>query len=159
GAVVPLRYGKWVTTSGAVTQIVLLTFFTCSVGAYGLQHGAHGIHVADLGPSWAVFIAVVPVLLFSFVGIELPASAAEEMHDPRRDIPVAIGRAGVALLLMYAIPILAVLVVLPADRITSLHGLIDAMKQVLTVYGGTAGDGSIALAGAGLWLGRIAGVA
>jgi selenocysteine lyase/cysteine desulfurase/amino acid transporter len=159
GAVIPLRYGKWITTSGAITQIVLLTFFTCSVAIYGMQHGVHGIHIGDLGPSRAVFIAVVPVLLFSFTGIELPASAAEEMRDPRRDIPVAVGRAGIALLLMYAIPILAVLIVLPTDRITSLHGLIDAFEQVLTVYGGsTAGDGA-ALSGAGLWLGRIAGIA
>ena len=83
-----------------------------------------------------MFIAVVPVLLYSFVGIELPSTAGEEMVDPRRDIPVAIGRAGVGQLLMYAVPILAVLVVLPAEQITSLHGLIDAMKTVFTVYGG-----------------------
>ena len=34
------------------------------------------------------------------------------------------------------IPILAVLVVLPAEQVTSLGGLIDAMKTVFTVYGG-----------------------
>ena len=38
---------------------------------------------------------------------------------------------------MYGIPILAVLVVLPARSITSLHGLIDAMRTVFTVYGGS----------------------
>ena len=37
---------------------------------------------------------------------------------------------------MYGIPILAVLIVLPSGQITSLHGLIDAMKTVYTVYGG-----------------------
>ena len=34
---------------------------------------------------------------------------------------------------MYGVPILAVLVVLPAEQVTSLHGLIDAMKTVFTV--------------------------
>jgi glutamate:GABA antiporter len=153
-AVVPLRYGKWVPTSGAIGQIGLLLFFTLSVGVYGLRHGVHGIGVTDLAPSGAVFIAVVPVLLYSFVGVELPTTAAEEMRNPRRDIPVAIAIAGIGQALMYGIPILAVLIVLPPDRITSLHGLIDAMKTVFTVYGGNvAANGSVTLTGLGLWTG------
>jgi amino acid transporter len=154
GAVVPLRYGKWVPNSGAIGQIALLTFFTVSVAVYGARHGVHGIQVADLAPSRAVFIAVVPVLLYSFVGVELPSTAGEEMRDPRRDIPVAIARAGIGQVLMYGVPIMAVLIVLPPEAITSLHGLIDAMKTVFTVYGGSvAADGSVTLTGAGQLLG------
>jgi amino acid transporter len=78
------------------------------------------------------------------------------MRDPRRDIPVAIARAGIGQALMYAAPILAVLVVLPTEQVTSLHGLIDAMKTVFTVYGGSvAADGSATLTGAGQLLGWL----
>jgi amino acid transporter len=154
-AVVPLRYGKWIPTSGALGQIALLAFFSASVMIYGLQHGTHGIAIEDLTPTRAVFIAIVPILLYSFVGVELPSTASEEMRDPRRDLPVAIARAGIGQALMYGIPILAVLIVLPAEQITSLHGLIDAMQTVFTVYGGSLGtDGSVTLSGAGLILGR-----
>ena len=154
GAIIPLRFGKWIPTSGAIAQIALLAFFTGSVVSYGARHGVHGISAADLTPSRAVFIAIVPVLLYSFVGVELPSTAAEEMVDPRRDIPVAICRAGIGQALMYGIPILAVLIVLPAGQITSLHGFIDAMQAVLTSYGGSiAADGTPALAGWGLLLG------
>jgi glutamate:GABA antiporter len=154
GAVVPLRYGKWLPTSGAIGQIGLLAFFTLSVALYGARHGIHGIAVGDLTPTSATFIAVVPVLLYSFVGVELPSTAGEELRDPRRDIPVAIARAGIGQALMYGLPILAVLVVLPAEQVTSLTGLIDAMKTVFTVYGGSvAADGSVALSGAGQLLG------
>jgi amino acid transporter len=154
GAIVPLRFGKWIPTSGAVGQIALLAFFTVSVVLYGVRHGAHGISIVDLSPSRAVFIAIVPVLLYSFVGVELPSTAAEEMVDPRRDIPVAICRAGVGQALMYGIPILAVLIVLPAGQITSLHGLIDAIQTVLTGYGGSvAADGTATLTGWGQLLG------
>ena len=160
GAIVPLRIGKWVPTSGALTQIVLLSFFTITVVVYGAQHGLHGISVGDLRPTYLGFIAVAPILLYSFVGIELPTSAAEEMVDPRRDIPAAIGRAGVGQLLMYAVPILAVLLVLPAAQVTSLHGLIDAMKTVFTVYGGSvAPDGSATLTGAGVVVGDVCALA
>jgi amino acid transporter len=156
-AVLPLRYGKWVPTSGALGQVLFLAFFTATVAIYGLRHGLHGIGATDLAPSRAVFIAVVPVLLYSFVGVELPTTAAEEMRDPRRDIPVAIARAGIGQAVMYGVPVTAVLVVLPADHITSLHGLTDAMKTVFTVYGGSAAaDGSVRLTGAGQGLGWAA---
>ncbi len=158
GAVLPLRWGKWVPASGAVGQIVLLMVFTLSVVLYGVRHGMQGLSLHDFSPTGAVFIAVVPVLLYSFVGVELPTTAAEEMHDPRRDIPAAIGIAGVAQALMYGVPILAVLVVLPPERITSLHGLVDAMKTVYTVYGGTVGATSVTLSGAGAVLGSVSAV-
>jgi glutamate:GABA antiporter len=126
------------------------------VVGYGLRHGVHGIGIGSMAPSGAVFIAVVPVLLYSFVGVELPTAAAEEMKDPRRDIPAAIARAGIAQVLMYGVPLLAILVVLPAGQVTSLHGFIDALATVLTVYGGRiAADGSAALQGAGQVLGWI----
>ena len=117
-------------------------------------NGVHGIGASGFVPSTRTFIAVVPILLYSFVGIELPAAAAEEMHNPKRDIAAAIGRAGVAQAVMYGVPILAVLLVLPATAITSLHGLIDAMKTVFTVYGGSVAlDGTPVLSGAGAVLG------
>ena len=157
GAVIPLRLGKWLPTSGAIGQMVLLSFFTVSVVLYGLRHGIHGIGIGDLAPSTAGFIAVVPILLYSFVGIELPTTAAEEMRDPRRDIPAAIARAGLGQALMYGLPILAVLIVLPTGQITSLTGLVDAMKTVFTVYGGSVdADGAATLTGAGQALGAVA---
>jgi amino acid transporter len=156
GAIVPLKYGKWLPSAGAIGQIALLSFFTVSTVVYGATHGFHGIALGEFAPSWGVFIAIVPILIYSFVGIELPSSAAEEMVDPRRDIPVAIGRAGVGQLLMYAVPILAVLLVLPLDRLSSLHGLIDAMRTVFTVYGGSvAPDGSVTLTGLGAVVGAV----
>jgi amino acid transporter len=61
---------------------------------------------------------------------------------------------------MYAIPILAVLLVLPAERISSLNGLVDAMKTVFTVYGGqVAVDGTATLDGAGSVIGGMCAIA
>ena len=50
GAIIPLRLGKWVPTSGAIGQIVLLAFFTVSVVLYGARHGVHGISAATSAP-------------------------------------------------------------------------------------------------------------
>ena len=66
GAVVPLRFGKWVPTSGAIGQIVLLAFFTATVVAYGVRarrprprgrrHGSdlRGVHRRRAGPALLV---------------------------------------------------------------------------------------------------------
>jgi amino acid transporter len=82
------------------------------------------------------------------------------MRDPARDVPAAVGRAGVLTVVLYAVPITAILAVLPTDRITSLGGFVDAMRSVFTVYGGhVAPDGTPVLDGAGAVLGGLAAAA
>jgi glutamate:GABA antiporter len=157
---VPLRYGKWVPGSGALTQIALLGFFTVSAVGYGVRHGVHGFTLGGLAPTPQAFFAVVPVLLYSFIGAELPSSAGEEMRDPRRDVPAAILQAGIAQTVMYAVPVVAVLAVVPERQLTSLGGFVDALRTVLTVYGGSVGpDGVVALTGTGAVLGQVTAVA
>jgi amino acid transporter len=55
---------------------------------------------------------------------------------------------------MYGVPTLAILLVVPSSQLTSLHGFIDALRTVLTVWGGDVhADGTVALSGAGRALG------
>ena len=60
-----------------------------------------------------MFIVAAPVLVYNFIGFELPSTTAEEMRDPQRDIPTAIARAGALTAILYCIPILAIVLVLP----------------------------------------------
>ncbi|MGC0328430.1 amino acid transporter [Streptomyces sp. SAI-170] len=152
-----VRIGKWVPITGAVARIVLLGFFLVSVVVYAVRHGVHALPAGDFAPTYAGFVALVPVLIFNYVGFELPSSAAEEMRNPRRDIPLSILRSGFAALLLYGGPILGILFVLPGERIGSLGGFIDACKAVFTVYGGSiAADGTVTLTGFGAVCGGIA---
>ncbi|MET9955095.1 APC family permease [Streptomyces sp. NPDC006339] len=152
-----VRIGKWVPIAGAVARIVLLGFFLVSVVVYAVENGVHTLPAHEFTPTYAGFVALVPVLIFNYVGFELPSSAAEEMRNPRRDIPLSILRSGLASLLLYGGPILGILFVLPGDRIGSLGGFIDACKAVFTVYGGSiAADGTVTLTGAGAVFGGIA---
>ncbi|MFD0331015.1 APC family permease [Streptacidiphilus monticola] len=152
-----VRLGKWVPIAGAVARIVLLGFFLVSVAVYAARHGVHGLTAHDFTPTYAGFVGLVPVLIFNYVGFELPSAAAEEMRDPRRDIPLSILRSGLASFVLYGGPVLGILFVLPARQIGSLGGFIDACKAVFTVYGGNvAADGTVTLTGAGSVLGAIA---
>ena len=103
--------------------------------AYAAGHGIHGLAAGDLAPTWAVFVLVAPVLVYNFLGFELPSAAGEELRDPARDVPASIVRAGALTCALYAVPVLAIVLVVPADRITGLTGFIDALASVFVVYG------------------------
>ncbi|MFI7336464.1 APC family permease [Streptomyces sp. NPDC050085] len=152
-----VRIGKWVPIAGAVARIVLLGFFLVSVVVFAAEHGVHALPAGEFTPTYAGFVALVPVLIFNYVGFELPSSAAEEMTNPRRDIPLSILRSGLAAVLLYGGPILGILFVLPGKEIGSLGGFIDACKAVFTVYGGSvAADGTVTLTGLGAVFGGVA---
>jgi amino acid transporter len=157
-AILSFGIGKWIPTIGAWVRMVVLSFFTLTVIIYAFSHGVHGVSGGDFSPTWAVFIAAVPVLFFNYVGFELPNAAGDEMKDPQKDVPFAVLRSAVGTMLLYGAPLLSILLVLPASKISSLGGFIDAMKTVFVVYGGhTTADGTT-LTGAGKLLGDLAAI-
>src|SRR5579864_1336184 len=138
-AIIALRYGKWIPNFGAFLRLIVLGFFSLTVIIYGIKHGVAGFSVSDMSPTRAVFFGLVPILLFNYVGFELQNGAAEEMQDPQRDVPLSVLRSGITGVLMYVVPILCIILVLPAKQVTSIGGFIDAVKLVFTgVYGGAA---------------------
>jgi amino acid transporter len=154
-AVLSFQIGKWITTVGAFARFLLLGLFTVSVILYGLTNGVHGLGAGDFVPTAGGFVALVGVLLFNSVGFELPSSAGEEMTDAARDVPFGIARSAVASFLLYAVPILGILLVLPVSNVTNLSGLVDALKRVFTVYGGSVSHGTPVLTGFGAVLGAV----
>jgi amino acid transporter len=159
-AIVSFKYGKWIPTLGAIARVVVLGFFTLSVILFAAKHGLHGFGASSFSPTWPLFVALVPVLFFNYVGFELPNAAGEEMKNPQRDIPFAVARSVVGAVVLYGGPILAILIVLPTGQITGLGGFLDAIKAVFTVYGGhVAKDGTATLTGAGQFLGYVACIA
>jgi amino acid transporter len=161
--VVSLRHGRWVTFVGSCARLVLLALFTLSVVLYGVIHSFHGARLPHLAPTFEGLTTVAPLLVFNFVGFELPSAAGGEMEDPERDVPFAVLRAAVASVLCYGLPVLAILLVLPTEKITGLRGFIDSMRLVFTVYGGGVvrspnGVETVVLQGAGRWLGAVAAI-
>src|ERR1700760_4783991 len=149
-AIMSFSKAKWLPTAGAFARFLLLGLFTISCIAYAAKHGVHGLGAGAYKPSYAGFVALVGVLLFNYVGFELPSSAGEEMTNPKRDVPFAIARSTAGSVLLYALPVLGILVVLPSSAVTNFSGFVDAMKDVFTVYGGSiAKDGTPTLTGAG----------
>ncbi|UQA90987.1 APC family permease [Streptomyces halobius] len=134
-AIISLRRGKWITTTGAAAKLLALAFFTGTAVAYGIRHGFQGLQNAAFSPTGAGFLALVPVLIFAMVGFEAPNAAGEEMYDPQRDVPIAIGVSGAIATSCYLLPVLAILSAAPAGQITGIGGFMDAAGLVFEVYG------------------------
>ena len=156
--VMALKFGKWVATIGAAIRIFLIAFFTVTVLIYAGEHGLHGFGAGGFKPTWLIFLAAAPILIFNLEGFELPSAASEEMVNPRRDVPFAILRSGIGTLLFYGIPVLAILLVLPPSRLSNVGGFLDALQQVFVVYGGHLTSSGVVLTGAGTVLADIAAI-
>jgi glutamate:GABA antiporter len=154
-AIASFRIGKWVPTAGAFARFLLIGLFSLSVIIYGFKHGAQGLsHVSDYKPSITGFVLLIGLLLFNYVGFELPNSAGEEMINPKRDVPFAIARSAIGSVILYCLPVAGILIALPPTAISNFSGFATAIQDVFTVYGGSvAKDGTASLTGAGLVLG------
>ena len=159
-AILSFGVGKWLPTVGAWGRMIVLGFFTFSVVIYAIKHGVHGVGGGDFKPTYPIFIALVPVLFFNYVGFELPNAAGDEMKDPQKDVPFTVIRSAFMAVILYGLPILAILLVLPLSQVTSLGGFIDAIKTVFTVYGGHVGatPDQTTLTGAGKVIGDFAAI-
>jgi glutamate:GABA antiporter len=135
-AIISLRRGKWIPNVGAFLRVLVLGFFTLTTIIYAFDHGVNGFPAGDLKPTGAIFLALVPVLIFNYVGFELQNAAAEEMQNPQRDVPLSVLRSGITGVLCYAIPIFAILLVLPGEKVTGIGGFLDAVTETFSVYGG-----------------------
>jgi amino acid transporter len=135
-AIVSLRHGKWIPNAGAIARFAVLGFFSLTVIIYAAKHGVHGYGAGDFSPTKAVFIGLVPLLIFTYVGFELQSAAAEEMEDPQRDVPRSLSAAGILSVIAYSIPIFGILLVIPVKQITGIGGFLDAVTATFGIYGG-----------------------
>ncbi len=137
-AILSFGIGKWIPTIGAWCRIILIGFFAISTIIYGIEHGVHFPAGHQFSPTWSGFILLTPILFFNYVGFELPNAAGDEMKDAQKDVPFTILRACVTSILLYGLPILAILAVVPQNKLSGVSGFLDAVAQVFTVYGGAA---------------------
>jgi glutamate:GABA antiporter len=133
-AIMSLRFGKWLSVFGSYVKLALLAVFVLLgiifiVGGY--SKGAH-LSPADLIPSdWGLVASIIlPVLIFQWVGFEVQNGAGEEMHDPQRDVPRSLIRAGTIAVIAYALFLIVILLALPKSQLTSVGSFLNAYQAI-----------------------------
>jgi glutamate:GABA antiporter len=135
-AIIAFRIGKWGPNIGTFVKIAVCALFTVMFIAFLVQHGrpAGASSAADLKPSLSGFLTVVGLMVFLWVGFELANGAAEEMHNPQRDVPKMILRSGVICAMVYGALIIGIVLVIPKAGLSSVLGFVDAYNAVSGVF-------------------------
>jgi amino acid transporter len=137
-AIVSLKTGKIFVNIGAWAKLIVLMLLVGTTVVYGFQNGFQGLDLGGLSPSLGGFLAVAPVLAFAYVGFEAPNAASEEMFDPAKDTAPAIRRGASIAMAAYLLPVLAILLVIPADQVSGVDSFMGAVATVFSIYGSAA---------------------
>ena len=134
GAIISLRHGKWISTAGFFVKLSLISIFLVLAGIYvvgGSGKGAH-VAVADLVPTnWGLIASsVLPIVVFLWLGAEMQNSAGEEMDNAQRDVPRAILRAGIIVVIFYSLFLLAILIALPTNQLSAVGSFLTAFQTI-----------------------------
>src|SRR6266700_5286831 len=138
--ILSLRYMKWVPNLGAIIRLALLALFGILVVASGASKGFAGT-LSGWQPTSSVFIAVIGVLVFSWIGFELSTNASEEMADPQKDIPRMVTFSGILSVLGYAVPIIGILLVVKPADLSNVGSFVAGYQLVVSnVLGGSGAN-------------------
>lgn len=141
-AIMSLKFGKLLSVFGSYIKLALLAVFAVLTIVFFVGGHATGQHLAlaDLIPSgnWSIiFSAILPVLIFNWVGFELQNGAGEEMENPQRDVPRSLIRAGIIAVLAYGLVIAIILFALNKSQLSSATGFLAAFQVVSSVLPGS----------------------
>src|SRR4029079_13783126 len=116
--------GKWMANIGAVSTYAAGGLFMMLGAAVGLLHGsATPIHLL---PDWSVGkLNFWSQIAFAFGGLELGAVMGGVIRNPTRTVPRAAWIAGLSIAAFYVLGTLSMLIVLPADQISIVTGLVQ----------------------------------
>ena len=118
-----------------VSALLIFIALGFSIGAGSTSHFVQGVGPVA-GTAW--LLALIPVM-FTYSGWNAAAYVAEEVRNPGRNVPLALGVGTLAVVAIYVFLNLLFLYVLPVDRLAQVNGsVLDVVADRL--LGTRAGD-------------------
>ena len=129
--VISLDAGKWIPNIGAFLKGLIMVVIGIGAFVFASRNGiANDLSFQSILPKWDAGLAFLPVIVYNFMGFELMSGAAEEMHNPGKDIPRAIIISGALIALFYILGTVGMLVALPLDQLGLVEGIIDTLTII-----------------------------
>jgi glutamate:GABA antiporter len=149
--------GKWLSNLGGVaTWIPAGILVALGAVAYARFGPATRITPSTLLPRFDFDHALLwSTIAFGFAGLEAASLMGDEIEDARRTVPRAIVLGGISIAAIYILGTLAILVVLPAQDVSGLAGILQAVDHIGVITGFRAVTPAMALLVA---LGSLGGV-
>lgn len=134
----PASDNSWILNGCAVIK-VLLALIMGGLGIYGaVTNGmANPYTAASLLPSFDTnSLSYISVIIFNCLGFEVICTMTDSMENPKKQIPKAIITGGIVIAAIYLFCAFGIGAAIPADKISSSTGLIDAMMLLTGKTGG-----------------------
>lgn len=129
--IISLDAGKWIPNIGAFLKGLIMVVIGIGAFVFASRNGiANDLSFQSILPKWDAGLAFLPVIVYNFMGFELMSGAAEEMHNPGKDIPRAIIISGALIALFYILGTVGMLVALPLDQLGLVEGIIDTLTII-----------------------------
>jgi len=129
--IVGLGTGKWLQNAGGVGTYIP-GFILISLGVYGLMTAApaNEFNLTTLKPDLNNLPALnlLASIAFAFAGLELASTMADEVENPRRNLPRSIFISGPLIAVVYVIGTAAVLWCVPNKDINVVSGFLQAIR-------------------------------
>jgi glutamate:GABA antiporter len=125
-----LNLGKWLNNLGAMGMWIPVVFMV-ALGLVSWHRYGSATHftAAGLVPSFHIKDALFwSSLAFAFGGCEAASLMAEEIKDPRRNIPRALLAGGAVVTVIYIVGTVFVLLAVPSREVNEIQGLIQALS-------------------------------
>ena len=130
--VIGLNVGKWLSNIGAIAGWIALALLI-PFGVYsGFKYGfATPITMRSLVPGAGLKeLIFFSTIAFAYAGVESASTMAEEIVDARRTVPRAVIVSAIVIAALYIVGTLSILIALPANQISGLQGLVQAMQAI-----------------------------
>lgn len=126
----PVSDSIWILNGAAVIKMVL-ALLVGSLGIYGaLTKGMANVFTFDsLLPSFNLnSLSFISVIIFNLLGFEVICTFANDMENPKKQIPQSIIVAGLVIAGIYIFSAFGIGVAIPVDQISTSSGMIDSFK-------------------------------
>ena len=128
-----MRISSWISSIGAIIGTLIPMFIIILLGLfyyYGKNPIAIDLTVTTLIPSGDHYdkIGYFSTVLFSLLGLEMAATHAKEMKDPKKDYPRALFISVIIILLFIIFSALSIAVVVPNKQLNLVIGVIQAFE-------------------------------
>lgn len=149
----------WFSTFALVIGTLLPGLLIIAGGVYAVMAG-WPLHIDLLHGNWMPVwsweqLVILVGCMLAFEGAELSSFHAESVHHPRRTYPRALALAAVILLIFSIFGSLSIAMVLPADEISLVHGIMQSLTTFFVAMGFPIGKH---LLGGAILLGGLAGL-
>ncbi|MBS0589955.1 MAG: amino acid permease [Proteobacteria bacterium] len=130
--------GRWLQNLGGLAQwLPSLVVMVVGMVALFADGSATPMPAASFAPSFSNFDTIIffSQICFAYAGLELALILAGEIREPRRTIPRALLISGVVIAAIYMLNTLALMWALPAEDISIIAGVNQAISQAGAAHG------------------------